>query len=376
MNDHQGQSSVPQNDPPKMPQNPPEGTPSGAGTAAPGRSLGSFRRLTPEQQAKRARMFRIGGMIASAALFALSLGVLYFVINELDAAEVRAAFSQASGRQIGLALAFTAVSYLMLTGYDWIALKEVTALKIRYRIAALASFTSYAVSFTLGFPLLTAATVRYWIYASVGLGASAIASLTLIAGVTFWLGMGVVLGSVMIAAPGATATFTRLPPSMNVLIGLAVCGAIGFYLFVVKRGNRRIAIQGWKLRLPGVDVTVKQMALGAADVCAGAAVLYVLLPADAQVPFATMLAAYVFACLLGIASHAPGGIGVFEATMLLALPGVPRESLLGALLVYRLCYYLVPFVIALILLGTREIMIRAGVLRHQLQNEPGHNGDG
>lgn len=373
MNDHQGQSSVPQNDPPIPPTAPEKAAPGGI---ASGRSLGSFRRLTPEQQARRARLFRIGGMIASAALFALSLGVLYFVINELDAAEVRAAFSQASGRQIGLALAFTAVSYLMLTGYDWIALKEVTALKIRYRIAALASFTSYAVSFTLGFPLLTAATVRYWIYASVGLGASAIASLTLIAGVTFWLGMGVVLGSVMIAAPAATATFTRLPPSMNVLIGVAVCAAISFYLFIVKRGNRRIAIQGWKLRLPGVDVTVKQMALGAADVCAGAAVLYVLLPADAQVPFATMLAAYVFACLLGIASHAPGGIGVFEATMLLALPGVPRESLLGALLVYRLCYYLVPFVIALILLGTREIMIRAGVLRHQLQNEPGHGGDG
>ena len=222
-------------------------------------------------------------------------------------------------------------------------------------------------SFTLGFPLLTAATVRYWIYSSVGLGASAIASLTLIAGITFWLGMGVVLGIVMIAAPVASATFTRLPLPMNMLIGIAVCAAVGFYLFVVKRGNRRIAVQGWQLRLPGISVTLKQMALGAADVCAGAAVLYVLLPAEAQVPFATMLAAYVFACLLGIASHAPGGIGVFEATMLLALPGVPKEALLGALLVYRLCYYLLPFMLALVLLGTREIMIRAGMLRRQLE---------
>lgn len=323
-----------------------------------------------ERLARRNRMLKIGGTIASAALFAIAVGVLYLVIHELDAAEVKAAFARATARQIGLALIFTTISYLMLTGYDWIALKEVTVLKIRYRIAALASFTSYAVSFTLGFPLLTAATVRYWIYSSVGLGASAIASLTLIAGVTFWLGMGVVLGSVMIAAPGATATFTRLPPSLNVLIGFGVCVAVGFYLLLVKRGNRRVAVQGWQLRLPGVDVTLKQMALGAADVCAGAAVLFVLLPPDANVPFATMLAAYVFACLLGIASHAPGGIGVFEATMLLALPGVPKEALLGALLVYRLCYYLVPFVVALILLGTREIMIRAGILRRQLALPP------
>ncbi|HRE22248.1 MAG TPA: lysylphosphatidylglycerol synthase domain-containing protein [Rhabdaerophilum sp.] len=330
------------------------------GTGTPPTALDTQTRL------RRARIFKIGGAIASLTLFVVSLVVLYYVMGRLDANEVKAAFSRASWKQIGLALFFTALSYLMLTGYDWVALPGVTVQKVRYRVAALASFTSYAVSFTLGFPLLTAATVRYWIYSSVGLGAKAIASLTLIAGITFWLGMGVVLGAVMIAAPGAAATFTRLPVAMNVLIGVAVCAAVGFYLLVVKRGNRRLAIQGWQLRLPSIRVTVRQMALGAADVCAGAAVLFVLLPAEAQVPFATMLAAYVFACLLGIASHAPGGIGVFEATMLLALPGVPTEALLGALLVYRLCYYLVPFIVALILLGTREIMIRAGMLRRQL----------
>lgn len=317
---------------------------------------------------RRKKLLRLLGMVASACLFAVSIAVLYFVIGDLDRNQVRAAFARASREQITLALFFTAVSYLMLTGYDWVALKEVTLQKVSYRVAALASFTSYAVSFTLGFPLLTAATVRYWIYSSVGLGATAIASLTLIAGITFWLGMGVVLSLVMIVQPEATATFTRLPLTMNLLIGFAVAAAIGFYLFLVRNNRRRFTIRGWRLRLPSLPVTVKQMALGAADVSAGAAVLWVLLPPDAQVPFATMLAAYVFACLLGIASHAPGGIGVFEATMLLALPGVPRGELLGALLVYRLVYYLLPFILALVLLGTREIMLRAGVLQRQLED--------
>jgi uncharacterized membrane protein YbhN (UPF0104 family) len=320
--------------------------------------------------ARRARLIKIGGTVASAALFAISIGVLYYMIHELDSKEVTAAFARASFSQIWMALCFTALSYLMLTGYDWVALPAVTTQKVRYRVAALASFTSYAVSFTLGFPLLTAATVRYWIYSSVGLGAKAIASLTLIAGITFWLGMGVVFATVMIVLPGSAATFTRLPLTMNVMIGLAVLLAIGAYLLVVKRGNRSLSVKGWRLRLPGVRITSKQMALGAADVCAGAAVLYVLLPPDAQVPFATMLAAYVFACTLGIASNAPGGIGVFEATMLLALPGVPREQLLGALLVYRLCYYLLPFILALIMLGVRELMIRAGMLKRQLSEPP------
>ena len=324
--------------------------------------------------ARRARIMKIGGTVASALLFAISLGVLYFLVTELDGNEVKSALGRASYGQIGLALFFTAVSYLMLTGYDWVALPAVTTQKVRYRVAALASFTSYAVSFTLGFPLLTAATVRYWIYSSVGLGAKAIASLTLIAGITFWLGMGVVLATVMILLPGSTATFTRLPLTMNVVIGLAVLGGITAYLLMVKRGNRSLSVQGWRLRLPGVRITSQQMALGAADVCAGAAVLYVLLPPEANISFATMLAAYVFACTLGIASHAPGGIGVFEATMMLALPGVPREQLLGALLVYRLCYYVVPFVVALLLLGVRELMIRAGMLRNQLSDhrDTGH----
>jgi glycosyltransferase 2 family protein len=322
-------------------------------------------RLSPSK-AGNSRLIRLLGTVASAALFAFSMVVLYFVVGELDGAEVKAAFARASGEQIGLALLFTFLSYLTLTGYDWVSLPEVTTRKISYAVAALASFTSYAVSFTLGFPLITAATVRYWVYSSVGLGARAIASLTLIAGITFWLGMGLVLGFVMIILPHAAATFSRLPVAMNILAGLGIYMGVAAYLLLVSRKRRQWVVQGWVLRFPGVNVTLKQMALGAADVCFGAAVLYVLLPANAEISFPTMVAAYVFACLLGIASHAPGGIGVFEAVILLALPGVPREALVGALLVYRLCYYLLPFILALLLLGGREMMIRVGVLQRQL----------
>ena len=53
--------------------------------------------------ARRTRLFKIGGTIASACLFGLSLAVLYFVIHELDAKEVSAAFARAQGRQIGRA---------------------------------------------------------------------------------------------------------------------------------------------------------------------------------------------------------------------------------------------------------------------------------
>ena len=115
------------------------------------------------------------------------------MVSGMDVAELRAAFTAASARQIGLAILLTAVSYSLLTCYDALALRQLK-LKVPYRTTALASFTSYAVSFTLGFPLLTAGTVRYWIYAPRGLSPGKVASLTVIAGVTFWLGMALVLG--------------------------------------------------------------------------------------------------------------------------------------------------------------------------------------
>lgn len=322
--------------------------------------------LTATRAFRRKRLFHRIGIAASAILFAVSVGVLIYIIGQLNIDEVKAAYTRTSWRQIALALGLVATSYLMLTGYDALALREVAKQHVRYPLTALASFTSFAVSFTLGFPLLTAATVRYWIYSSVGLGAGAIASLTLIAGITFWLGMSIVLGTVMVWQPAATGIFTRLPAQMNFYIGAGVLAAVTGYIVWIAVKPRALTLQGWTLRLPRLSVSLAQMALGAMDVCAACGVFYVLLPEGHGVPFATVIAAYVFANLLGVASHAPGGIGVFEATILIALPGIPREALLGSVLLYRCCYYLLPFIAAIWLLGLREIWLRSQRLRTEI----------
>jgi uncharacterized membrane protein YbhN (UPF0104 family) len=73
--------------------------------------------------------------------------------------------------------------------------------------------------------------------------------------------------------------------------------------------------------------------------------------------------------MLGVASHSPGGLGVFEATILLALSSYPREPVLGALLLYRLCYYFLPFVVALAMLGAYEILNRLRSARTSIEPE-------
>lgn len=303
---------------------------------------------------KRSRWFWIGP-VASIIIFSVSLGVLWHILRELKPDELWTALSGAGRNQIWQAAGLVCLSYLLLTGYDALALKRL-GLRIPYRTTALASYTSYSVSFTLGFPLVTAGTIRYWLYAPRGIRAAEVASLTVIAGITFWLGMGVVLAGLLLYTPETIALLARTGPQTMQLAGAGLAGAVMIYMLWVSTAPRAIQVRGWRLELPGLAVTLGQMLLGAGDVCAAGGVLYVLLPVGHHIGYETFLAAYVFAALVGIASHAPGGLGVFEATMLVALSEIPREQVLGALLLFRIFYYLLPFMLALALLGLYEIM--------------------
>ncbi|NEU12441.1 UPF0104 family protein [Methylobacterium sp. BTF04] len=297
------------------------------------------------------------GTIASLLIFAASLFVVWKLAQTVTWAELHTAFTAATFEQLSSAFLFVGLSYLFLTCYDALALRQLK-IKVPYRITALASFTSYAVSFTLGFPLLTAGTIRYWIYSSKGLSAAKIAALTVIAGFTFWLGMGVVLGLSLIVEAGQLAALTFTSIRLNQGIGFAALLAVVVYLAWVSLKRRSVRVKGWRLELPGASVSLSQMVVGIGDVCAAAATLYLLLPAGTTIGFTTFVAIYVLAAMLGIASNAPGGLGVFEATILLALSSLPRDQVLGSLLLFRVCYYLVPFVIALAMLGVYEVAKR------------------
>ena len=307
-------------------------------------------------------IWRIVGLVASVAIIGLSIFVLARTLNKIDIGELRGAFQRTRLEQFLMAGVFTAISYAALTGYDALALRHLRS-KIPFSITALGSFTSYAISFTLGFPLVTGGAVRFWTYARAGLSAGKVASLTIIAGITFWLGMGTVLGLGMISQAEAIAELNQFKVDLNITIGLGVLAVVFAYLIFVSRTRRRVRWQKFRLELPGLPVTLGQMFLGAVDVCAGAAALFVLLPPEHGMAFLTFAAVYVFAVMLGIASHAPGGIGIFEATMLKAIPNASTSALLASLLMFRMVYYVAPFILALALLGANEILRRWQGLR-------------
>lgn len=301
------------------------------------------------------------GPIASGTLFILAIVVLWHIVSGMDYAKLKAAFLSAGYEHIGFALLFTLISYCLLTCYDALALWQLR-IKLPYRITALASFTSYAISFTLGFPLLTAGTVRYWIYSGRGIRPSVIASLTVIAGFTFWIGMGTVLAWCVLRKAVALSNLVYTQLDFIYAAGYSALVVVVGYFIWVSLKRRSIRVKNWQLELPGFRVSLGQMTIGAADTCAGAAVLYMLMP-GIDLGFETFLAVYVFAVMVGMFSNIPGAAGVFETIILLALSRYPREQVFGALVLYRIIYYLLPFVLALAVLGAYEIFSRMRPLR-------------
>ncbi|MGJ0391349.1 MAG: lysylphosphatidylglycerol synthase domain-containing protein [Methylocystis sp.] len=302
------------------------------------------------------------GALASLALFGIAAYILANVLSHVSFGDVVEALKATSGGQILAALFFTVLSYFALTGYDVSALRQIRHYS-PYRVTALASFASYAISFNLGFPIVTGAAVRYWIYSRVGMSALQVANLTVITGVTFWLGMTTVVGFALMKAAETLAALDHLPIALHVALGVLILATVAGYGAWVALEPRRIRLRGHVLQLPGVLATVEQLIVGAADLCAASAVLYMLLPQSIQLDYTAFLAIYVFACILGVVSHAPGGLGVFEATMLHAMPGGSQESVLASLLLFRLIYYFLPFIVALAMLGADEGARRWGALR-------------
>ncbi len=310
------------------------------------------------------KVLRRLGLAASLLIIAISLSIFARTLMRIDFAKFRAAFAATGGDQILMAFGFTTLSYLALTGYDGLALRHLHV-KVPYRLTALASFASYAVSFTLGFPLVTGGAVRYWLYSPAGLTAGNIASLTIVAGITFWLGMGLIVGVGFMSSAGAVSEIDHFHPLANQLIGLSAIGLLVLYLVWVGVLRWRGATIVGNFRLPGPLLTLGQMTLGVIDVCSASAALYVLLPRDATITFPTFATVYSFAAMLGIASHSPGGLGVFEATILQAVGG-DVDALLASLLLFRGIYYIVPFIAAMALLGGAEATRRWRSIREAM----------
>lgn len=257
--------------------------------------------------------------------------------------------------QLALALVLTVFGYAVLPGYDAIALRYIGH-PLPLRRIALGSFVAYALSHSLGFPLLSGGPVRYRFWSVWGLSTPEIAQALSFAGVTFVIGMVSVAGAVMLLEPQSTTALLHLPIASLRPVGLALVLSIGAYLGLTLSRKESVHVFGWRFPIPTTRLALAQLAVALVDWTAAGAVLYVLLPDGYGVGPLPVLGVFLFAQFAGIISHVPGGLGVFEATVVLLLKSrYPAASIVGALIAYRVIYYLLPFVVGLSFLIAFEI---------------------
>jgi hypothetical protein len=340
-----------------------------AQAADPERSILKRLRGTAHYFDSRIGLSRIG-LVVSLTIIAVAVVVLYHILREIDPEELIDAFEATNWRTLLIAGLFVAAGYLTLTFYDLFALRTIGRSEVPYRVAALAGFTSYSVGHNVGASVFSGGAVRYRIYSGWGLSVIEVTKICFVAGLTFWLGNATVLGLGILQAPQAARALDQLPLWTNRLLAIIILALLAAYVAWVWVKPRVIGREGWQVTLPGGPLTLLQIAIGIVDLACCAAAMYMLVPDEPNLGFVTVAVIFVAATLLGFASHAPGGLGVFDAAMLVALWQFDKEDLFAGLLLFRLLYYIVPFVLSLAVLGTREILLSRGMRRLPVAASP------
>jgi len=285
---------------------------------------------------------RVLGPIVGAALVMASVLVIHAISGQIHLNDIKAAVDATPWTSVAAAGGFTALSFAALGLYDVLAIRQVAPGRVPARVAAFAGTVSYAISNAIGFHVLVGGPVRYRIYAAAGLDAADVGRVVALSVLTFWLGLTALFGVSFVLDPVGLPFLEQVTPQADRAFGAAIIAALVGLVVWLSTAKRRIALFGWRLPFPDGRNVALQIAIGAIDIAAAAGALYVLLPADIVPGFAVFLIVFVVAIVAGLISHAPGGLGVLEAAVLVGLGAGERPDAIAALVVFRLVYYVVP----------------------------------
>ena len=259
---------------------------------------------------------------------------------------------------LAVAVALVAVNYLVLTGYDFIAVRYLKK-QLPIRRIMVGAIAGYAISNLLGW-IFGGTAVRYRLYTSWGFSFREVVAFVSILSLTFWLGMFLLAGFAFVAfdvhLPPQFAEHTIFTPYVW---GWIFLGVVASYLLACALWRRPIRWGQDEFQLPPLPLSAQQLIVSACDFALASSVLYVLLPHDLA-NFSTVLVAYLAGMILTVITHVPGGIGVLDATLLYMLhadddrlPGVA-----AGLVVFRVVYYFLPAMVAALLIVMNEVEMR------------------
>ncbi|TSC59179.1 MAG: hypothetical protein Greene041619_15 [Candidatus Peregrinibacteria bacterium Greene0416_19] len=298
-------------------------------------------------------------------LFCVALWVLGRELRHHPPEAIVATMQSIPRLRLLLSLMFGILCYLLLTAYDEIALRMLGR-KVRYRSIAFASFVSYAFGNNLGMSAVTAGSVRFRFYSHTGLSMKDVVAVTACCSLTFWLGFLALTGLVFLVMPPSMSPFiAALPFHAAQALGAVFLGVL--LLYFLWNGFSRTPVKVGRFRIPSppLRLSLAQTIVAALEMMLVAGMIYVLLPPGTGLGYLQFLGLFLLAHLLGLASQVPGGIGVFETALIELLPvSVPVPASIGALLVYRIMYNLIPLALAATLVALREVHDHRAARRH------------
>jgi uncharacterized membrane protein YbhN (UPF0104 family) len=300
-------------------------------------------------------------LLLSIAVMGLAFYGLHGALRHVDPQAVLAALRGLHAHEIGLAVLFTLGSFAAIAGQEYFALKTARR-PLVLPVAALGGCMAQSIAHSTGFSVAVGGGLRYRLYSLFGARFSDVAIVQASFTGSFVLAVCLQIAAAMLLHPGLFDREHAMPHALIRGIGIALA-LIGIGTLAATFRRKPLPVFGRRIETPPFRYVAPQVLCSVIDLACLAGAAYALLPTELNADYPTVLGIAVVSLLLGIASSVPGGLGIFESSVLLLM--APPESLaaptVATLLAFRALYYLAPLVLGLIALGAVELWRRRRV---------------
>ena len=244
--------------------------------------------------------------------------------------------------------------YVALSSYDYLALKYIGR-KLSPLKWIFVGFIGFSVSNNAGHAIVSGGAIRYRLYTRWRFHASEIVRMVTFSGFTYLVAcffliiMGYILTPNHAFGEGSVSKLTT-----TIVTAVSAAGLL-LYFWASLFYKKPIIIKDVEFDIPSFKMALAQVFIGGADILMASLVLYFSLIPFVDIPFDVFIGVFIIAQVLGVFSQVPGGLGVFEGLFMFIIPGNNNAALLfGALIAYRIIYYLLPLIVSAVVLFSYE----------------------
>ena len=290
--------------------------------------------------------------------FVLAAYMIYRQLSKYSMEELKNALLSIPLDNLLYALCASFTGYVALSTYDYLALKY-----IQRKLAAwkwiLTGFVGFSISNNAGHAIVSGGTVRYRFYSRWGISPGDIVKMVTFSGFTYLVACFFLIIIGYVLTPDHAFGEGSVSKMTTTVTALCSAAGLGVYFWASLFYKKPIVIKDIEFDIPSFKMALAQVFIGGADILMASLVLYFSLIPFVNIPFDVFIGVFLIAQVLGVFSQVPGGLGVFEGLFMFIIPGEHNQAMLfGALIAYRIIYYLLPLVFSGIILLIYELGLR------------------